>query len=103
VGGKRPSICSPGVDCAVVGDACGKSDGDVGAPVAIGPVDDLNFADVEGTGSQAWAGVGFAGSSGGALRLFFGTDEAGWECKTSLCSYISIRPFFQNEQNNPPS
>lgn len=49
----------------------------------------LSFADAEGTGSQPWAGVGFAGSRGGALRLFFGTDDAGWELKTSLWAKVS--------------
>ena len=80
-------ICSPGVGCAAAGEVAeGKSVGEVAVPAAAAvPVDDLNFADVEGTGSHAWAGVGFAGSSGGALRLFFGTDDAGCECKTSPC------------------
>ena len=46
----------------------------------------FNLAEVGGTGSQLCAWVGFAGSRGGALRLFFGTDDAGWECNTSLWS-----------------
>lgn len=69
----------------------GDTSDEVGAPVAVAPVVDFSFADAEGTGSQLCAGVGFAGSSGGALRLFFGTDDAGWECKTSLCNHISTQ------------
>jgi hypothetical protein len=58
--------------------------------IAVPPVD-FNLAEDEGTGSQLWAGVGFAGSRGGAFRLFFGTDDAGWEWSTSVCLDISIR------------
>jgi hypothetical protein len=70
-GGKRPKTSGPGA-----------SVGDVPAP--------LSFADVEGTGSHAWAGAGFAGSRGGALRLFFGTEDAGWEWSTSLCLSLEL-------------
>ena len=51
--------------------------GEVGVPLVDGPIADFSFADDEGTGSQLWAGVGFAGSKGGALRLFFGTEDIG--------------------------
>lgn len=44
--------------------------------VEVGP-DDFSFAEADGIGSQLCAGVGLAGSKGGALRLFFGTDETG--------------------------
>lgn len=53
------------------------SDGEVGIPVPVVPEVDFSFADDDGTGSQACAGVGFAGSRGGAFRLFFGTEAAG--------------------------
>ena len=46
--------------------------------------DDFNLAVEDGTTRNWCPGVGFAGSSGGALRLFFGKDETGGECKTSL-------------------
>lgn len=45
----------------------------------------FSFAEAAGTGSQLWAVVGLAGSSGGALRLFLGIDETGCVCKTSFC------------------
>jgi hypothetical protein len=64
------------------------STGEVGVPLVDALVTDLSFAEAEGTGSQLWAGVGLAGSSGGALRLFFGTDEIGGECKTSFYTII---------------
>ena len=51
--------------------------GEVGVPLVDVLVTDFNFAEDEGTGSQLWAGVGFAGSKGGALRLFFGTEDIG--------------------------
>lgn len=64
--------------------------GDAAVPAAVVlPPLGLSFADVDGIGSQPWAGVGFAGSRGGALRLFFGTDAAGWELKTSLWANVS--------------
>lgn len=59
---------------------------DVGDPAADElPTEDFSFADDWGTGSHPWAAVGFAGSSGGAFRLFFGTEDAGCEWSTSLC------------------
>jgi hypothetical protein len=58
-------------------------------PVSDVAEEDFNFAEDEGTGSHAWAGVGLAGSRGGAFRLLFGIDETGCECKTSLCRRIS--------------
>ena len=41
-----------------------------------------------GIGRYACAGVGLAGSSGGAFRLFFGIDETGCECKTSFWIHL---------------
>lgn len=38
---------------------------------------DFSLADDWGTGSHPWAVVGFAGSSGGAFKLFLGTEDAG--------------------------
>lgn len=74
-GGNRPRISGPG------NEGGSGSVGDVGdaavAPAVEAPALGLSFADVDGIGSQPWAGVGFAGSRGGALRLFFGTDAAG--------------------------
>ena len=53
------------------------SEGDTGVPTFdVGP-EDFSFAEEDGTGSQACAAVAFAGSSGGALRLFFGTEAIG--------------------------
>lgn len=80
-GGKRPRTSGPGNDCG------SGSVGDVGETA---PSDDtttplvLSLAEVDGIGSQPWPGVGFAGSRGGALRLFLGTDDAGCEVKTSF-------------------
>lgn len=51
--------------------------GDTGVPVLDVVPEDFSLAEVEGTGSQLCAGVGFAGSSGGAFKLFFGTDATG--------------------------
>lgn len=69
--------------CGEVGGAIALSE-DMGgmADIEVPPAD-FNFAEDEGTGSQLWAGVGFAGSRGGAFRLFFGTDDAGCEWSTS--------------------
>lgn len=50
---------------------------------------DFSFAVLEGMGRKLWAGVGFAGSRGGALRLFFGNEEIGWEWRTSLWVRVS--------------
>ena len=74
--GKRPKICGPGVVCAAVeGKVC--SGGDIGVPLADVCPPGLIFADAEGIGNQLWAGVGFAGSRGGAFRLFLGTEDTG--------------------------
>lgn len=68
VGGKRLRKGPfPGPD-----EAWSEGDGEVAE-------DDFSFADDEGIGSQACAGFGFAGSSGGALRLFLGMEETGCE------------------------
>lgn len=56
----------------------------------------LSFAEADGTGSHACADVGFAGSSGGAFRLFFGTEDAGCEWRTSLWNIKSIPMINQN-------
>lgn len=49
----------------------------MGVPLLdVGPAV-LSLAEAAGTGSQLWAGVGFAGSKGGAFRLFLGTDTTG--------------------------
>ena len=53
------------------------SGGDAGVPLLEVVVADFSFADEDGTGRKACAGVGFAGSRGGAFRLFLGTDAAG--------------------------
>ena len=75
-GGKRPKISGPGTGGAGPSVA---SVGDVGDPAApdVAPPVAFSFAEDEGTGSQPWARVGFAGLRGGALRLFLGTDDAG--------------------------
>ena len=78
------------------------STGEVGVPLIDKLVTDFSFAEADGTGSQLWAGVGFAGSSGGALRLLFGTDEIGWECKTSFCM-IPISDAKRHRLRNSPS
>jgi hypothetical protein len=78
------------------------SAGEVGVPLVDVLVMDFSFAEAEGTGSQLWAGVGFAGSSGGALRLFFGTEERGGECKTSFCM-IPISNANRHRLRNSPS
>ena len=84
-GGKRPRISGPGF---TGGETSVFSVGDVGEPAlpgdGIAPPVAFSFAEEDGTGSHPCAGLGFAGSRGGALRLFFGIDEAGWECRTSL-------------------
>ena len=61
--------------------------GDAALPAA--PPLGLSLAEADGIGSQPWPGVGFAGSRGGALRLFFGTEDAGCELKTSLWATVS--------------
>ena len=50
---------------------------------------DLSFADVDGTGSHWCAGVGFAGSSGGAFMLLLGIEATGCEWRTSFFKTIS--------------
>ena len=54
-----------------------RSGGDEGVPLSDVVEEDFNFAEEEGTGSQPWAGVGFAGSRGGAFRLLFGIEDTG--------------------------
>ena len=73
--------------------------GEVGVPLIDELVTDLSFAEDEGTGNQLWAGVGFAGSKGGALRLFFGTEDIGCECKTSFC-IVASQPCFREQTCN---
>jgi len=51
--------------------------GETGVPVLDVVAEDFSFAELEGTGSQLCAGVGFAGSRGGAFRLFLGTEATG--------------------------
>lgn len=48
----------------------------------------FNLADEEGVGRYECAGVGLAGSRGGALITNLGIDEIGCECKTSLCKTV---------------
>lgn len=51
----------------------------------------FSFADEAGTGSQACAGEGLAGSRGGAFMLDLGMEEIGGECSTSFCC-VSVLP-----------
>ena len=51
---------------------------------AVGTDPALSLADVAGTGRNACAGEGLAGSRGGVFILDFGIDEVGWECRTSF-------------------
>ena len=60
------------------------SGGETGVPLLDVVVEDFSFADEDGTGNQLCPGVGFAGSSGGAFRLFLGIEETGCACKTSF-------------------
>jgi hypothetical protein len=81
-------MSGPGIEGG--GPSGSAEEGDAGPPVDVTtPPLGLSFADEDGTGNHPWAGVGLAGSRGGALRLFFGTDDAGWEPKTSLCININ--------------
>ena len=66
--------------------------GEVGVPLVDVLVGDFSLAEDEGIGSQLWAGVGFAGSNGGALRLFFGTEDIGYECNTSFWEFALATP-----------
>ena len=56
------------------------------------PVEDVwvvfNLAEEDGTGSQAWAALGLAGSNGGAFKLFLGIDEIGCACRTSFWDVV---------------
>jgi hypothetical protein len=82
------------VECAAAeGKVC--SGGEIGVPLAEYVPPDFSFAEEEGMGNQLWAAVGLAGSSGGAFRLFFGTDETGWACRTSFCHGESVRIYTQ--------
>lgn len=67
-------------------DCCG---GEVGVPVDDVLDTDRSLAEVDGTGSHLWAGVGLEGSRGGARMMFFGIDATGCECKTSLWRWFS--------------
>lgn len=59
--------------------------GEVGVPDADDiPLAERSLAEAEGMGRNPWPGEGLAGSSGGALRLFFGMDATGCELRTSL-------------------
>lgn len=55
--------------------------GELGVPLAVIELlpADFSLAVEEGMGKKLCPGVGFAGSRGGALRLFFGSDEIGCE------------------------
>ena len=53
--------------------------GDIGVPLDEVKELDLSFAVVDGTGSHWWAGVGCAGSRGGAFMLLFGIVATGAE------------------------
>jgi hypothetical protein len=53
------------------------SAGDAGVPLSEVVEEDFILAEEAGTGSQACAGVGLAGSSGGAFKLLFGMEEIG--------------------------
>ena len=64
------------------------SDADSGVPVDVA-FEVLSFAEDEGTGSQACAVVGCAGSRGGAFILFLGIDEMGCACRTSFYPGVS--------------
>jgi hypothetical protein len=75
--------------------------GEVGVPLIDVLVADFSFAEDEGIGSQLWAGVGFAGSSGGALRLFFGTEDIGYECNTSCFMISSVMPEDRHVATHP--
>lgn len=73
--------------CAAVEGSTEKRDGEFGVPLAevvLLPTD-FSFAVDDGIGKKLCPGVGFAGSRGGALRLFLGNVETGGECSTSLC------------------
>ena len=89
-GGKRPNTCMPGVVWAAA-EGNVASGGDIGVPLFDVVPDDLNLADVAGTGSHWCPGVGFAGSSGGAFRLFLGIDETGGPWRTSFWYLVSFR------------
>lgn len=49
----------------------------MGVPLLEVAPEDLSLEEAEGIGNQLWAGVGLAGSNGGAFRLFLGTEETG--------------------------
>jgi hypothetical protein len=53
--------------------------GDIGVPEEL-TEPDRSFALWLGTGSHWCASVGFAGSRGGAFKLFFGMEATGCEC-----------------------
>jgi len=76
----------PGIVCAAVDGLAAYSVGPVGIPWAFTGVLEaaFNFAEDAGTGRKTWAGVGFAGSRGGAFILDFGIDAMGWEWSTSF-------------------
>lgn len=74
------------------------SGGDDGVPVTERLP--LSLAEDDGTGSQACAGFGLAGSNGGALRLFLGTDETGGECITSFQLELGSRNLHQTPSSS---
>ena len=76
-GGKRPNICGPGIVCAAAEGNVECSGGEAGVPLEDVVLEDLSFAEEDGTGRKACAGDGLAGSRGGAFKLFFGTEDAG--------------------------
>ena len=64
--------------------------GNVGVPVEVWSLPaDFNLAVDEGIGRKLWPGVGLAASSGGARRLFFGTEMTGCERSISLYQAVS--------------
>lgn len=65
--------------CAADDASTAERGGELGVPLAdvvLAPAD-FSLAVADGMGKKLCPGVGFAGSKGGALRLFFGSDETG--------------------------
>jgi hypothetical protein len=78
------------VKCAATDGKAEAEGGVCGVPDADVPDDDFNLADAGGRGSHACPGLGFAGSKGGALRMFFGMEVTGCELTTSVCKLSTI-------------